>query len=237
MDMRPRTSEDFDIWFKKSGDPWGYGGKPIQERLKRTIKFLKKHLGKNFSGNFIEIGAYDGSFTKLLGYNFPQSKIVVNDISGVALDRAKDTISSHPQLISRTEFLLKDSLKINDKDFSESFLHVNEKPPIILFLECLYYINKTEERAYCLDNLVTLFPGAHVVISSPITGPPYFTEEELLLLLKQVGYVVSAIEILNLRWWWGQIPYFRLVAANVLHLRRSMANQVVYFFKPMEAKN
>jgi hypothetical protein len=237
MDNRPRTTEDFDNWFEIAGDPWGYRGKPIQARLKRTAKFLQKHLGKDFAGKFLEIGAYDGSFTSRLGYTFPESKIVVNDISGIALNRARDTVSSYPELLSRTEFLLKDSLEITSKDFSESFLNVSEKTTVILLLECLYYLNTKKEREQCLVNLVTLFPDAPVVISVPITGLPYFTEEELISLLKRVGYIVFAIKILTWRRGGRWLPCLGFFVNKIVRLRRSMANQVLYLFYPISGKH
>src|SRR5690242_11771703 len=86
--MRPRTENDFQEWFSKLGDPWGCDKPAVQQRYKNSLRFIKKHLG-NFSGIFVELGAFDGRFSAQLHKEFPEARLVINDISEYALQLAK----------------------------------------------------------------------------------------------------------------------------------------------------
>jgi len=227
MQHRPRTSADFNLWFEQAGDPWGYQSVSVRERLTCTAQLLVAKLGAEFSGNFIEIGAYDGSFTCLLAETFPKSRIVVNDISEVALERARTAVARHSGMSRRTQFLLKDSISISVVDIYNGFVDPN-RPSVILLLKCLYYL-KREERENALRNLCQLFPAAVVAISAPIVGGDYFTEDELISMFGRQGYSVLAVKTLNLRRL-GRFRFLRAFADRNAVFRRTMGNQVLYLF-------
>ncbi len=232
MANRPRTAEDFDSWFNKVGDPWAYKEKTVLNRLRKTIKFLLNHLGSDFKGGFLEIGAYDGSFTTQLGGAFPNATVVVNDISAVALQQAQKAVVLCPGLRKRTQFILKDSLHISKNDFGNNVLN---NISVILLLECLYYL-KEHEQDQALLNLVTLLPNASIAVSGPITGSPYFTEERLLEMFQRVGrYKLFAIEVLNLRnHRYTYLPGIYYITNHLRFLRRRVGNQVLFYFQPQK---
>jgi len=227
MEGRPRSPQDFDIWFRQSGDPWGYHEQPIRERLQMTVRFLRRCLDDGFSGHFLEIGAYNGDFTMLLGQQFPRAVVTVNDISEIALDRARNAVSSWPEMSVRTHFLLKDCLSITKDDFASNLC---ERPTVILLLECLYYLG-TEEQERALANLANIFPEAPLVISGPVTGQPYFSQEELLELLDLSGQHLITMKVLNLRQW-NRLPGLRIIVDRCRFLRQILANQMIFFSVP-----
>lgn len=226
MTKRPRTSADFNEWFK-GGGPWNYRDVRVQRRLRHTARFLQRHLGEGFSGNFLEAGAYDGSFTCLLGALFPAARIVVNDISDVAIGRARTAVSCLPGPVASMDFVVKDLLLLTHADFTVGFFH-REKPTVILLLECLYYL-KEDEREEALTNLFSLFPQAPLAISTPIIGGVYFTEAGLMALLQRHGYEVRALKTMNLRRG-DRVPGMRLLSDRMTGIRRLLANQVLYYF-------
>ncbi len=88
MGTRPRTQDDFNTWFATQGDPWNYRGGTVRKRLKRSLNFITRHVTGKFSGHFLEMGVYDGSFSLLLLERFPQARLTMNDISNIAMERA-----------------------------------------------------------------------------------------------------------------------------------------------------
>ncbi len=224
VEKRPRTKEDFDSWFTAAGDPWDYHGQFVQKRLRRSLSFLKEHLKEGFTGHILEIGAFDGTFTVMLTKAIPQARITVNDISAVALERAKESVRKCGEKI---QFLLKDALMLQKSDFAS--LH-GQPPNVILLLECFYYLKERDRRAM-LSNLVTLFHDADLYISGPIIGPPYFREQELTKLFSELDFSLVDFDVLNLRCLHRLDVVFRPILNVASVLRSYMANQVIYLFR------
>ncbi len=222
---RPRTASDFDRWFTEAGgDPWGYRGRQIARRLDASCGFIAKSIGNRFSGCFLELGAFNGSFTTRLLSRFPHATICVNDISSVAIDMARRRIGDKARvryfrsdfcMLSRSEFRIPPSL-----------------PVIVLMLECLYYLEPIE-RSRCLDSLGREFVDSSVFVSTPITGRPYFTEGALLRLFRERNFTLADFAVLNLRW---RLPLIACMlegaARHCPPVRHRLANQVVFHFAP-----
>lgn len=228
MTDRPRTPEDFDNWFQATGDPWGYRDDGVQNRLRDTERVLEHRYGRNFGGTFVELGAFDGTFSARLGAGFKSARLLVNDISQVALQRARAAVETVPGLAARTRYLLKDSVAIDADDFRNDV--GDAVAPVVLLLECLYYL-KPEERKRCLRNLASMLPRSDILISGPISGPPYLDEPELVGAMQALGYRLVSLRVLNLRRG-NRLPSIARLADHIGSLRRQIANQVLYVFTP-----
>jgi hypothetical protein len=78
--MRP-TKEDQDEYFRlNSLDPWGYESPIIQARLDRSLRFIQRFVAPSFDGVFVEIGAFNGYFTRKLTAAFPDASIAASDL-------------------------------------------------------------------------------------------------------------------------------------------------------------
>ncbi|HPI38710.1 MAG TPA: class I SAM-dependent methyltransferase [Ignavibacteriaceae bacterium] len=228
MEERPRTQKDFDNWFAQSnGDPWNYNCKSIKNRLDESLGFVKKYVPVDFTGNLIELGAFNGDFTLKLCNHFRFAKIFANDISEIAIIQAKEKLKS----INNVTFVLQDLLNFNSGNIDGV-----KKETVIFLLECLYYL-KEEERFPAIKNLKDNYPDAPLFCSAPIIGKPYFTEDSLILMMKHAGYYLENFKVLNLRKF-GRFRYLLLPFANIFSaIRKAIANQVIYYFKPYEDKN
>ena len=221
-----RTKQDFDKWFSdNNGDPWNYKSYEVVERLSTTMFFLKKKIEKK-QYTFIEFGAYNGDFTRHLLNNFEDSSIYVNDISEVAIDQAKKNIGNDP----RVKYIVSDML-----EFDAGAVVENGTEKIILLIECLYYITEPE-RALFIERNKKNFPNCKLFISCVITGGKYFTEPDLLSLLKKNDYKLKGIKTLNFRRSFNFEILRRMIsfASNYISpLRRHYAKQVIYYFEPL----
>jgi len=221
---RPRTQEDFNKWYNESGgDPWNYKSSNITSRLKDSLSFILTYIPKDYKGNILELGIFQGDFTYLLCKNFKKAKIYANDISDVALETAKEKLKG----FENVSFFQADLININKNDIQN-----NDDRLIILLLECLYYL-KEQEREITMKNLRDNFPKADIFLSAPIIGGHYFTEEGLMDMMKRNGYALSDHKVLNLR----KFSYLKSLLNPLTNLfaalRMKLANQVIYYFKPI----
>lgn len=219
----PRTSQDFDAWFEQhGGDPWGYDNPVIAKRLLDSVGFIGKHVLPLKDMSFVEFGAFDGRFTELLHRMYPHAQLYVNDISGAALERARQRLGK--DAIGVTFFsgdLLNTELPV-----------IKGASPVLLLLECLYYLPPGERRL-AIRRLRTAFPESRILISAPITGGKYFTEDQLIALFQDEGCFLRDFRPLTLA---RGFPFTRrallLLTRFSSHLRSYCANQVIYLFEP-----
>lgn len=183
----PRTKEEFDKWFRDSGgDPWGYDGSFVRERLKSSLDFIKRHVPSSFSGLFVEIGAFNGDFTCMLANEFPASRILANDISEVALDQAQEK-AGH---FINVEFDLSDLASFRLR-------HGHDADQIVLVvMEALYYLPHGE-RSAALSRLLAELRSPLTFISGPIQGANYFNERRLTDMMKDNKFRCADISVLN----------------------------------------
>jgi len=219
---RARTKEEFENWYSQhGGDPWGYEKAYIKKRLFASIEFVKRYTPSGFEGNFIEFGAFNGAFTYLLASDFPESTIYANDISEMSLIEAKQRNGKFSNIL----FYEHDMLCFDEKNYPR-------ENAIILLLECLYYLDE-DERHMMLLKLKTYFPEGNIVISGPISGSPYFTEEGITKLFEELGYSKKAINVLTLR---KDLRMFSVIVTSIIKYsafaRRKLANQVIFWFEP-----
>ena len=224
----PRTQEDFDQWFRSSGgDPWGYGHPQIVERIRLSLSFLRRQLGAAFDGRILEFGAFDGSLTAPLAAMFPGCRILANDISSEAVR----------QLTTRTAGLPNVSAWCGDM---LSFAgHVpaatGDEQVAILLLECLYYL-PADEQLLLLQRLRSAFPGASLFVSAPMAGGAYYTERQLVDLLREAGYTVAGLEILN----FAKMPPAPAISRRLMryssYFRSRYAGQVLYRARPQASR-
>ena len=167
------------LFASKGRDPWGYEAASIQGRLRDSAAFIAAHVPKKFAGQFIEIGAFNGAFTKVLREKFPRAAICVNDITPVALDQAREALRGYQGI----DFVESDLM-----DLSPERTKTGERQVVLLLLECLYYMG-VAEREQAVGKLIASYPHASVAISGPITGPPYFTEDWLVSTFARYGFV------------------------------------------------
>lgn len=223
---RPRTKEEFDKWYNESGgDPWHYYSSGIKSRLKNSLDFILNFIPRDFKGTLVELGAFNGDFTKLLCSSFKNADIIANDISEVAINIAKGKINN----CTNVTFVLKDLLNFNSNDVS------TKKEIVLLLLECLYYL-KPGEREEAISTFKKEFPESVIFLSAPITGSHYFTEEKLLEIMENNNYKLIAHKVLNIRMF-SQFRFFiKKLADSSSFIRRNFANQVIYYFKPKEIR-
>src|ERR1700684_2543254 len=95
-----RTAEQFDAWFRRSpnGDPWGYDTVITQRRLDDSILFVARHVGAEFGGTFIELGAFKGDFTRRLATAFPKALIQASDFAPAAVAMARTAVAAYPNV-------------------------------------------------------------------------------------------------------------------------------------------
>ncbi len=219
--QRPRTREDFNKWYSENNDdPWGYKNYKIQSRLNESLDFILNYLPQDFSGNIIEIGAFRGDFSILLCNKYKNAKIYINDISDIALKYAKEKTSS----FNNVSYFMKDLLKISIDDIDD-----NSKDTVLILLECIYYLSN-EEREIALKNLRRSFPNASIFISAPMSGGVYFLEYQFLYMMKNCGYRLNGIKVLNLK----KLSFLRTILKPVANrskkVREKVARQVIFYF-------
>ncbi len=222
---RPRTAEEFNAWFHRSGgDPWNYSSPSTRARLKASCDFLCHTISREFEGTIVELGAFDGSFSVLLRDAFPLADIHVIDISAMAIEKAQRKIGP----CERVRYYVQDFLEIPCVRLRIPQNH----QVVILMLECLYYL-KGSEREECVETIRREFPKSPVVISTPVTGGDYFTEAGLLRLFGKANYALRDHKLLNLRL---RIPLVAwvlgILAQRSPFLRSIVANQVIFAFAP-----
>lgn len=183
----PRTKEEFDQWYKeKGGDPWGYEGDFVQSRLTRSVVFMQRRMMPDFDGAIVEIGAFNGDFTKRLAEAFPRASILANDISEVALDQARAKAGGYSNvafdLSDLSEFVLPASLR--------------GRKIVLTILEALYYL-RHEERGPALKRLLEEAGRPLTYISGPIQGDNYFDDRGLADLFASFGYERVDLDVLN----------------------------------------
>lgn len=218
-----RTQKDFDTWFSyHNGDPWNYSSLSVQNRLDKSMSFMKRYISANFSGDIIEFGAFNGDFTLRLCHTYPNATIIANDISEIAINQAKEKIKGF-----NVNFITGDMFNINLESVRN-----NNKHKVILLLESLYYMTIAEREVFLL-HLKNQFPLSPVFFSCPIIGGKYYTEQELLNVFSKAGYNCAGKEILNLRhvflsW---RLKWLTIFFGNFVSLiRKKYSNQVIYHF-------
>lgn len=231
IDPLPRTKSELETWYKKypNLDPWNYNrfshGLP---RFEISMLFIAKHVGEIFNGTFLEIGAFQGNFTILLASAFPSATIVCNDISELALAKAKERCKE----FSNIHYHCGDLLHISH----DNFPHKDEKV-FILMMECLYYL-EFDERIDAVENIKRQFPSAGIIISTPIIGGNYFTELNLLSLFKEKGYSLKDFTICTTRSIFGLFSSIIIPFAQKSSTLRSIfINQVIFLFEPNDLQN
>jgi hypothetical protein len=216
-----RTPQDFDEWFRRSGgDPWGYESSFVQARLDVSLGFISRHVDPDFGGTFIELGAFNGDFTRRIAARFPGALIVASDISPLAVEKMRTAVGHLGNVRLRCA-------DIATFDFPTEV----RRPVKVLLLECLYYLPKPE-RDPAVERLARITERADIFLSCPITGDPYPTERGLMRLFRDLSYRCSGAEALNhlpeysslvsKKWTW---PLLSIPA-----VRRRTARQVIYRF-------
>jgi SAM-dependent methyltransferase len=213
--MPLRTAEQFDAWFVASrGDPWDSGSPFVRDRLTASLSFICRRVAADFRGTFLELGAFNGQFTELLAQSFPKAIVAASDISQVALNISLSRVGKLTNVF------------LHQADMADYELPPSAQPPfVVLLLECIYYL-PPEEHVSALTRLISLTDGADVYLSTPITGEPYPSEEELMRKMSRVGYACRDALVLNNRHFAA-----RLLPRTAINLCRSrLARQVIYRF-------
>jgi SAM-dependent methyltransferase len=217
-----RNSTDFDNWYLRSpgGDPWGLDGNPYEAtRLQLSLHFIQRRIGRRFSGRFIETGCFHGAFTALLARAYPSSAVVANDISKVALDEARKRLGALD--LTNISFLRSDLADIQDP--------ADARQNVLLLLESLYYTPESQWMAV-LRRLIEALRPSHIFVSGPITGEPYFIEQELIALFAELSYQFAAARPLTWRGGFrGSFNWLKRINLGSA-FRRKHADQVIYYF-------
>ena len=173
--------ESLDSLFQERGpDPWGYSSPHVLQRLEKSIAFIRRHVPSSFQGEFVELGAFNGAFSRHLRERFPAASLIVNDVADAAIAQARRNLAGLPRL------------QIVQADLAEMCPSTSQATRIILLLECLYY-RAHEERAGVLRHLIMAFEQAPIFISGPITGGSYFTEPWLIEQFAAAGYELAVL--------------------------------------------
>jgi hypothetical protein len=217
--------DDIEGFFRSRGpNPWGgYDNPSIQGRLRMSLDFIGDYVAQGFSGQFIEIGAFNGCFSRMLKQRYPACTMYVNDIAGIAIAQAKETLRG----FDGVHFIEADLMEIEPAP-NHDWL----KQSVLLLLECLYYMD-LNDRAEGLRRLIDVFRRPPIFISGPITGHPrYFEEDWLIAQFLTNGYGLIDCAPVTLRG--GAAGRIGMRGRNPLrgYFRRKRANQVIYLFRP-----
>jgi len=218
-----RTKKDFDKWFRESkGDPWGYDSELVNIRFNKSIDFLTQHISQN--DVILECGCFKGQFTKSLATNFSENKIIAFDISEYAIEHAKEKVD-----FKNVSFFDADILKINNSWVGEHC--ADGENSCVVMMEVLYYLDY-EDRKQCVKMLSEEFPKSKIVISTPIVGNKYFSEESLIELFS--AYRLVSSEVVSLK------RNFLFLNKVIMHLTKKikflhnfLVNQKIFVFYPL----
>ena len=222
----PRSQEDFDRWFRQSGgDPWGYENEYIKERLRASLAFIRSKVGGDYRGTFLEFGAFDGSFTRLLATAFPDAHIVANDISGIAVEKMKAALAGNP----RVEIVESDMVAMTSREAVPS-----EHGIVVLLLECLYYL-PADEQLHFLSRLREQYPRMTLFLSAPMQGDQYYDEKKLDRLLREAGLSIRSRRILT----FSKVPPLHRITGRLMnfssYFRNRYASQVIHLVMPINS--
>lgn len=222
-DNRPTSESDFEKWYEQTGgDPWGYDHPAIQERLDKSVEFLKKQIPDNFDGIFLEIGAFNGAFTDRLINTFHNAKVVINDFSESALDKVKQKFKENQSV----SFLKKDMRNLCSNDNE----NINNSEIIVVMLECLYYVTE-EDRGKVISNIKNEFNKPKIFLSAPVTGKPYFTKKSLLKMFYKNNYELIDSLVINRKKAGVNFKNRIRKYINYILNRYSIPNQTIFYFR------
>lgn len=183
------TKEEQDRYFRETVlDPWGANTPWVLDRQSNSLRFIQKFVETDFCGTFVEIGAFDGAFTRKIAGAFPSCRIIASDISRVAWENAALTTP----LPASVTFDWSDIINFQlPAGFAES-------QSILLLMECLYYL-PPDEQAAALKQLLERIPNATTIfISGPVAGgEQYFDEGRLREILEPNGMKFVDAHALN----------------------------------------
>lgn len=182
------TKEAQDQYFRENGaDPWGAETPLVRERQERSLTFIQSIFPRYWHGDFVEIGAFDGRFTRQLSAAFPHAAVHAADISRVAWEAAE----AQSQLPPSVSFQWCDMA-----DFRLPSASV-EKPKALLLMECLYYLSDADQDE-ALGNLTKEVRPEMIFISGPIVGGVSSLNERALCgKLQAIGFRLDRVRVLT----------------------------------------
>jgi hypothetical protein len=138
---------------------------------------------------FIEVGAFNGDFSRRLAAAFPRAAITASDLVKVAWENAAANEPFPPSVVF-------DWCDMFDYRLPMSF---DQKPAILLLLECIYYM-PIADREEAIAGLLRRFPKVRLVfVSGPMGGTDdYLTEEWLIRRFKKERARLVGVRQLNL---------------------------------------
>lgn len=218
MTIQRPTKEAQDQWFRANGiDPWGYHTRYVQKRLDRSLRFVRHIVGEDFGGVFVEVGAFNGEFTRRLAGAYPQNHLVAADLVKAAWEAAE----KKEPFASTVSFQWCDMM-----DFQMP-AHLSDRPTVLLLMECLYYLPKAD-RAVAVQHLLNQCPEANMVfISGPLDEQSYFAGKDVIDLFKAHDFgLVSARSVMPTRLGQAFLSLYCRLRGRKLPVR-----QVMYCFK------
>ncbi len=167
--MRP-TKEEQDRYFREKGlDPWGYEDPSVQARLDQSLRFIQRFVPPNFDGTFVEVGAFNGMFTRKLADAFPRAAVFASDL----VQAAWETANANRPFPASVTFQWTDMMDL------ELPASCSGRPSVLLMLECLYYISP-ESRSEAVDKLAHSTSAKMAFVSGPLgSGDQYLHESSL----------------------------------------------------------
>lgn len=195
-------------------DPWGYGSPFIEARLERSAQFIEKSLSPVTRKNLVEIGAFNGDFTKKVQVIF--DTILCNDISVEAIEKLKSNI------------LDLNNITINTSNMVDLTNQIDSNYNVITLLECLYYL-PLNEQIKVLENISNSQIN-HVFISGPI-NKDYLNEDLLINQMENRGLKNIGIKVLNFKRLNRIYKIIEPIVSRFKFLRKRLAHQTLYYFK------
>jgi hypothetical protein len=218
-----RTAEQFDAWFRRSpgGDPWGYDTAITQRRLDDSLQFIARHVGTDFGGTFIELGAFKGDFTERLARTFPKALIQASDFAPFAVELARAAVGAYP------------NVRLSCADMTTFEKPADLASPIAVLLMEAFYCLPEADRSPALARMASVLDHPDIFISCPIRGiDPYPSERDLIDKFSRLNYRMRGLQVLNYRKF-GRAAVLNSVVPRLAFLpliRRRLANQVIYRF-------
>lgn len=202
-----RSAADFNEYYR-SADPWGIEDAAFRDQV--LLGVVARHVaGKRV----LELGCGEGHLTATLFAN--AASVLGIDISDTAISRAK------LRGIRNAWFEVADILAISFEGFD-----------VITAIECVYYLSADERKAFFAK--IKREHRGIFIMSNPIIGGKYFTHDELMAALREIGEVswhniyprqTGPARLVDLAMRYGNLPALLNVLPEALVYQRAYVVQ------------
>lgn len=202
-----RTAADFNEYYR-SADPWGIEDAAFRDQV--LLGVVARHVAGKC---VLELGCGEGHLTGTLFGN--AASVLGIDISDTAIERAQT------RGLRNARFEISDFLAIPFEGFH-----------VITAIECVNYLSADERKAFFAK--IKREHRGIFIMSNPIIGGKYFTHDELMAALREIGDVswhniyprqTGPARLVDLAMRYGNLPALLNVLPEALVYQRAYVVQ------------